>query len=97
MSADIEKAMMDLRTFMFENVYSNPVAKGEESKVENMLINLYDYYLEHILELPEEYIYLIEHKNQEKKRVVCDYIAGMSDQYSVAKFEKLFVPKFWLY
>ena len=29
------------------------------------------------------------------ERVVCDYIAGMSDQYSVSKFEEIFVPKSW--
>lgn len=96
MSSDIEKAMMELREFMFEHVYNNPVAKGEEYKVENMLKDLYEYYLHHITELPDEYNFLIVHKNQEKERVVCDYIAGMSDQYSVTKFKELFVPRFWM-
>lgn len=96
MSPEIHEAMLALREFMFDNVYNNPVAKGEEYKAENMLIRLYEYYLEHIEALPEEYIYLIEQKNQEKYRVVCDYIAGMSDQYSVEKFKDLFVPEFWM-
>lgn len=95
MSEDISRAMMELRKYMFSSVYSNPVAKGQEFKAKNMLKFLYQYYMEHLSELPEEYIYIINSKNQKAERVVCDYIAGMSDQYSVAKFEELFVPYFW--
>lgn len=95
MSEDIAEAMTGLRSFMFKNVYSNPVAKGEEKKAKTMLKSLYEYYLEHLEEMPEEYIWLIKEKNEKAQRVVCDYIAGMSDQYSVRKFEELFVPSFW--
>ena len=95
MSKDIGEAMTGLRRFMFENVYSNPVAKGEEKKAKTMLKSLYEYYLKHVEDMPEEYVWLIEEKNQKAERVVCDYIAGMSDQYSVRKFEELFVPTFW--
>lgn len=95
MSEEIDQAMKELRQFMFERVYSNPVAKGEEYKAKRMLTALYGYYLENLLEMPGEYRTLIEKKNQKAERVVCDYIAGMSDQYSVRKFEELFVPSFW--
>lgn len=95
MSEEIGQAMKELRQFMFERVYSNPVAKGEEYKAKRMLASLYAYYLENLPEMPEEYRMLIEKKNQKAERVVCDYIAGMSDQYSVRKFEELFVPSFW--
>lgn len=95
MSVRIESAMKGLREFMFKNVYSNPVAKGEEIKAKRMLIQLYNYYLYHIEEMPEEYIWLINVRKERPERVVCDYIAGMTDQYSVRKFEELFVPSFW--
>lgn len=95
MSNEIENAMKGLRKFMFENVYSNNVAKGEEFKAKSMLKSMYEYYMEHINELPEEYIYMISDKGQKEERVVCDYIAGMSDQYAVAQFEQIFVPFFW--
>ena len=96
MSPSVEAAMIKLRAYMFEHVYNNSIAKSEESKVENMLIKLYEYYYEHIFELPEEYIDLINRKGQEKGRVVCDYVSGMSDQYSVMQFKELFVPNFWV-
>ncbi|MBE5926417.1 MAG: deoxyguanosinetriphosphate triphosphohydrolase [Lachnospiraceae bacterium] len=95
MSEEIENAMKGLRKFMFENVYSNNVAKGQEFKAKTMLKSMYEYYLEHINELPEEYIYMISDKGQKEERVVCDYIAGMSDPYAVSQFEQIFVPFFW--
>jgi dGTPase len=95
MSDEIGKSMTALREYMFKNVYLNPLAKGQEKKAKEMLIQLYEYYLKHLDEMPEEYIWLIEEKGQKPERVVCDYIAGMTDQYSVRKFEELFVPDFW--
>lgn len=94
MSEEIENAMKGLREFMFEKVYKNPVAKGQEHKAEEMLISLYNYYMVHIDEMPEEYTHIVS-IGENPEKVVCDYIAGMSDQYSVAKFEAVFVPTFW--
>lgn len=95
MSKEIEDAMMGLRSFMFERVYTSPLAKGEEAKAKEMLIQLYDYYMQHTEQLPEEFKYLIRECGEKEEQVVCDYIAGMSDQYSVAKYQQIFEPRFW--
>ena len=95
MSEDVEKAMSGLRSYMFEHVYKNPVAKSQETKADSMLKFLFDYYMKNTNMLPEEYLYLLNELNEPTERVICDYIAGMSDQYSVAKFEEIFVPGFW--
>jgi len=95
MSADVEKAMQELREFMFRNVYINPRAKGEEKKAKNMLQQLYLYYSRHLELLPSEYLNLMEEKGQEKERVVCDYIAGMTDEYAVKVFSDIYVPRSW--
>lgn len=95
MSDRIGNAMQELRAFMFESVYTNPLAKGQEKKAEDMIKELYNYYLVHQEALPDEYTYYIHELGEAPERVVCDYIAGMSDQYSVMKFEELFVPTFW--
>lgn len=95
MSVEFEDAMKGLRLYMFDNVYKNPVAKGQEYKAESMIKSLYEYYLADLGKLPEEYIYMINELNEAPERVVCDYISGMSDQYSVQKFQEEFVPKFW--
>ena len=94
MSEEIGGAMQDLRKFMFQKVYTNPAAKGEEAKAERLLCELYAHYMGHIEILPEQYQRM--HSDGEKKeRVVCDYISGMTDQYAVAKYREFFLPKAW--
>jgi len=95
MSDEIGRAMFDLRTFMFEHLYSNPLAKGEEVKARAMLGQLYEYYTEYPEKMAEEYYLMITEKNEPLERVVCDYISGMTDQYSIAKFKEIFIPKSW--
>ena len=95
MSKEVEEAMLETRKFMFQHVYKDNIAKYEEVKAKSMLKQLYAYYLENIDKLPGEYLSLIEKRNEPAERVVCDYIAGMSDGYSVSKFEEIFVPKAW--
>ena len=94
MSDEIFQAMQDLRKFMFVSVYTNPIAKGEETKAEGLLSKLFTYYMEHPMTMPAQYTDMIA-EGEEEDRVVCDYIAGMTDQYAIAKFSEYFVPKAW--
>ncbi len=94
MSPEVEEAMQKLRTFMFVHVYQNPRAKGEELKAKELLGRLFAYYMEQTERLPEQFLRMID-EGEEKDRVVCDYIAGMTDQYAIAKFEEIFMPKAW--
>ena len=93
-SEEIHEAMMTLRKLMFDNVYTNPMAKHEEIKAKRMLQQLYEYYSKHPEKLSREYQELIA-RGEKKERVVCDYISGMTDQYSIHKFQEIFVPKAW--
>lgn len=95
LSPAVETAMKNLRHYMFESVYTNPKAKGQESKAENMLIHLFEYYMDHYETLPEEFLQLIHRKKEPMERIVCDYIAGMTDRYAIAKFKELNIPSFW--
>ena len=95
MSEPVENAMHALRRFMFTNVYTNPIAKGEEVKARNMLEGLFYYYMEHPEELSDEFRTMLESGRDPLERVVCDYISGMTDQYAIYKFEEYFVPKSW--
>ena len=95
MSTDRERAMKALRVYMFENLYLNPVPKREDHKAQSLLKDLYRYYLDKPEELPEEYRQMRSRRHDSVERVVCDYIAGMSDGYAIAVFEELFVPQAW--
>jgi len=95
MSPDVEQAMKDLRKFMFKSVYLNSKSKSEDGKAKAMLKQLFAYYMEHLNELPEEYRMLQETRGDSAERVVCDYIAGMTDGYAIDTYERLFVPRNW--
>ncbi len=86
-------AMMKLRGFLFDAVYTNPIAKGEEVKVEAMLEEMYLYFVKHPEEMGKEFEKQIEFDGVE--RVVCDYIAGMTDRYALTKYKEIFLPKMW--
>lgn len=93
LSDPVDKALRDLRAFMFENVYRNPIAKGQESKAQDMLMRLYEYYYKNPEMLPADFQPQLSFDGME--RTVCDYIAGMTDNYAVDKFTEIFIPSGW--
>lgn len=95
MSDEVGEAMRGLRGFMFEHVYMNPTAKGEESKAIHMVTNLYIYYMEHPDLMPEQYQKMLRGCEVTREQAVCDYIAGMTDSYAVKKFQEYFIPESW--
>lgn len=93
MEKEIYDATLELRKFLFENVYTNPVAKGEEGKAEELLAALYQYFVEKPELLPKEQKKWLD--TEGVQRVVCDYVAGMTDRYAVTLYRQLFIPKMW--
>lgn len=93
LSPKMDSALRDLRSFMFERVYRNPIAKGEESKAKDMLRRLYEYYYAHPEAIPQDFQPQLSLDGME--RTVCDYIAGMTDNYAVHKYTEIFVPSGW--
>mgnify|MGYP000003707786 FL=1 len=85
--------MARLRQFMFEAVYHNPLAKGEESKAQDMIARLFEFYQQNPDDLPPDYQDIRAREGVD--RAVCDYIAGMTDNYAVAKYSEAFIPLAW--
>lgn len=82
-----------LHKFMGVSVYTNPKCKSEETRAQDMIAYLYQYYILHIEALPAQYL-----NNAYKygaDTAVCDYIAGMTDGFAVQAFKDLFIPKSW--
>ena len=90
---EVGEAMQTLRTFMFESVYTSPLAKGEEGKAQDMLRRLFEYYKKNPDELPDDFQTIRVEEGVD--RAVCDYIAGMTDPFAVAQYQKLFIPMGW--
>ena len=86
-------AMAKLRAFMFEAVYRNPVAKGEESKAQDMIARLFEYYQKDPDKLPPDYQDIRIREGVD--RAVCDYIAGMTDKFAVDTYTEAFIPMSW--
>ncbi|MDO4619463.1 MAG: deoxyguanosinetriphosphate triphosphohydrolase [Lachnospiraceae bacterium] len=95
MSEEIAEGMKELRKFMFDHLYSNPAAKSEESKAISMIKQMYEYYIAHPEKMGEEYVRMVREESAPKERIVCDYISGMTDQYSMVKYAEIFIPKSW--
>ena len=93
MTPDVQMATDKLRSFLFENVYLNPVAKSEENKAQEMLTQLFYYFAKHPQKMPELYYRNIE--NEGVERCVCDYISGMTDRYAIELYNDLFIPRMW--
>ncbi len=93
MEEDVAKATMELRTFMFENVYNDKAFRDEERRADRMLTALYEYYMKAPETLPDFYKERLSVEDVDV--VLCDYISGMSDMYAVKTFTEIFIPKNW--
>lgn len=93
MSPEVWEAMLELREYLFANVYFSERAKSEEPKAHRVVQKLFGHYLDHPEEMPDE-----PAAQNEAERIQCvvDYVAGMTDRFAIREFERLFIPKKWL-
>lgn len=93
MSKDVDTATKNLRNFMYANVYIGSKAKKEEKKVQYIIKQLYEYFIDNPEEIPQD---LREKRpNEDIHRITCDYIAGMTDRYALNKYKSIFLPIGW--
>jgi dGTPase len=97
MSDDVYGAMTTLRRFLYDNVYRSPRVHGEFVKAKKILAELYTYFLENEFMLEKELEKMemngIYDNGDAKERIVCDFIASMTDRYALSLYEKIFFPK----
>lgn len=93
MSSAVSSATYMLRDFLYERVYESDATKIEFRKAKKILGDLYEYYLEHIEEVFKN---IPAEKKLSKHRMVCDFIAGMTDRFAMMTYERLFLPQQWM-
>lgn len=93
MSSEVQQAYEALHAFLYSTLYVDERAKHEEKKVEKLVADLYEYFCEHPMQMPQGYLYILY--DQGVECAVTDFISGMSDAYAVRLYEELFVPKRW--
>lgn len=93
MSEGVGQATNELRSFLFANVYTSPVAKSEDGKAKALLGRLFDYFVAHPDQMPALYRRNVEAEGE--RRCACDFISGMTDRYAIETYKKLFIPHEW--
>ncbi len=94
MDPDVKAALYNMGQYLFEAMSANPVVKAEEVKAAKILEILYGYYMDRPEEMPSEFKLMLN-EVEDKITVVCDYIAGMTDNFAVEKFQELYIPRSW--
>ena len=92
MSSEVKKITCALRDFLYDNIYEGEITKREFKKARKVLLDLYDYYMEHSDEVFKEFP---KAAGVNKRRMVCDFIAGMTDRFALMIYEKNFLPQPW--
>lgn len=95
MSEEVEIQMKQLRKFMFENVYIGSQAKEQEKKAQHIIRQLYDFFMKNPKKISKEFYLAYKTKDESKEKMICDYIAGMTDRYAISKYCEIFVPSSW--
>ncbi|MDD6135398.1 MAG: deoxyguanosinetriphosphate triphosphohydrolase [Selenomonadaceae bacterium] len=90
LSAEVKEAMDTFRSFMFEHIYHSETLAHERRQAVYVLRALYEWFLEHFDELPEEFVRREERWGRQK--IITDYVAGLTDSYAVQLFNEIFIP-----
>jgi dGTPase len=92
MSEEVLDATMALRAFLFDAVYENEKATAEFGKAAGILGGLWEKVRDHPAELLE--LRIVEAEGIDA--AVRDFLAGMTDRFAIALYERLFIPKPWV-
>ena len=93
MSPKMQETFDFFHQYMYSDVYTNPAAKSEESKVDGIMSALYEYYMAHPEKMSREFQTVVEKEGRE--RAACDYVSGMTDGYALEKYSDFFMPYAW--
>ncbi|MGC8779285.1 MAG: deoxyguanosinetriphosphate triphosphohydrolase [Anaerolineae bacterium] len=92
-SSEMLEMNRELKAFLMRRFYRHPRVMRMASKAHRLLTELFQAYLEEPLQLPYEVQARIQHGPDGRERVICDYLAGMTDRYAISEYKKLFDPE----
>lgn len=101
LSPMMQETITELRSFLYDNVYRNPLVHNEFVKAQRIIRDLYEYFLEYELPNGSGTPYAkrvpVNDAGEEKRlhRQVCDFIAGMTDRYALGLYTQIFMPTPW--
>lgn len=90
-SKDMESLRSPLKDSLMDNLYRHYRVIRMANKAKRFIKELFEVYLNNAEQLPQETNLRIK-KGEDSRRVICDYIAGMTDRYALNEYKKLFDP-----
>ena len=87
-SPAVESERKQSKNFLYENLYYSPSLAGEKEDAERVVGELFTFWMDHPEALPRNYRDKVEKKEDSLPRVICDYIAGMTDNFIFEQYEK---------
>ncbi len=92
LSPQVESERAETKEFLFRNLYYSPVLEPEKEDAERVITQLFDLWMKRPEKLPASYQEKAKSQSEPRARVVCDYIAGMTDTYIYEQYEKYCGP-----
>lgn len=96
LSPDVHAAMLELRQFMYDHVYRSARVHQDFEKSKKILTELFSFFLENEAMLRQGLADLQMQgcmaNGQPRERLVCDFIASMTDRYAMNLYTRLFFP-----
>jgi len=89
---ELTKEIEELKRYLFANFYRNYRVVRMATKADRLLRQLFHAYIDEPLQLPPETQALAQKEPEGLYRVVCDYVAGMTDRYATQEYKRLFDP-----
>ena len=87
-SPAVEAERKQSKDFLYENLYFSSALAGEKDDAERVVGELFTFWMDHPEALPHNYRDKVERKEDSLPRVICDYIAGMTDNFIFEQYEK---------
>lgn len=88
MSDSMKSECMEIRNYLFENVYNHPKLLEKKSNSEKIIFKIFEYYDKNFDMLPKDW--LSKDKYEVKQRIICDYISGMTDRYASKLYRSIY-------
>ena len=88
MSDKIKSECLEIRNFLYANVYNHPKLLEKRSNSEKIIYRIFEYYEKNFNKLPKDW--LLKDKLEFKQRIICDYISGMTDRYASKLYKSIY-------
>jgi len=87
-SPRVENERRELKAFLYQEVYFSPTLRSDKEQAERVITELFEHFMQSPDDLPSSYLEKL--KNEARHRVICDYLAGMTDNYIHAQHRRFF-------